>query len=60
MTADGKYQDSHADAVSLAPNLRSVLGYSRCAHHLDVHDNDEPSCSTSSAKVRKPFFRASF
>ena len=53
-TADGKYQDSHADVqFRWRPNLAFGLGYSRMRIDLDVHDNDEPFLFDLECKGRK-------
>ena len=62
-TADGKYQDSHAEVqFRWRPNLAFGLGYSRLRIDLDVRDNDGDSPFLFDLECKGPeaFFRASF
>jgi len=60
-TADGKYQDSHADVqFRWRPNLAFGLGYSRLRIDLDVRQVDEPFLFDLECKGPELFFRASF
>jgi hypothetical protein len=60
-SADGKYQDSHADVqFRWRPNLAFGLGYSRLRIDLDVRDVDEPFLFDMEAVGPELFFRASF
>jgi hypothetical protein len=60
-TADGRYQDSHADVqFRWRPNFAFGLGYSRMRIDLDVHDDDEPFLFDLECKGPEAFFRASF
>jgi len=60
-TADGKYQDSHADVqFRMWPNLAFGLGYSRLRIDLDARQVDEPFLFDLETKGPELFFRASF
>jgi hypothetical protein len=60
-TADGKYQDSHADVqFRWRPNFAFGIGYSRLRIDLDVHDSDEPFLFDLECTGPEAFFRASF
>lgn len=60
-TAEGKYQDSHADVqFRWRPNLAFGVGYSRLRLDLDVHEADEPFLFDLETVGPEIFFRASF